>query len=460
MTAVLALAGMSATFMSTMVVPIQTSLPRLLDTSKDDAAWVITVTLLTATVLTPISGRLGDLFGKRRTIVVLLAMLAVGSIVCALSNTLVPMLVGRALQGAATAVIPLGVSILRDVLPAERLAGGIATVSATLGVGGALGLPVSAIVMGGLGWHAVFWCAAGLAVLDIALVLLIVPRSRITGLGTFDVLGALGLTIGLSALMIAISKGNVWGWFSTPGIATVAIGIAVLGLWVLFELRQRSPLVDLRVAMRPVILRTNLASVAMGFALFSASISFPQLLQLPVSSGVGLGLGLVATSLVLMPGGVAMMAMSPVAARLMVAVGPRVLLMLGALLLVVSYLLPMVLMTEPWQLLVAGVIGGLGVGLGYAAMPMLIMRAVPDSDTAAANGLNALARTLGTAVSAAVIGSLLATLATPLGAVSVPTADGFRAAFAIAAGAGIVSALVAFTIPRGRPRDSAVAALT
>jgi MFS family permease len=450
-TIVLALAGMSATFMGTLVVPIQASLPQLLDATKDDTAWVITVTLLTATVLTPISGRLGDLFGKRRVIAVLLALLVLGSIICALAKTLIPMLVGRALQGAATAVIPLGIAILRDELPPERLPVGIATVSATLGVGGALGLPVSAIVIDTLNWHAIFWIAGGLAGLDLLLVLVIVPSSVVRATGDFDVWGAIGLALGLSALMLAISMGNAWGWGSAPALVSGLTGIVLLVLWAVFELRLRSPLVDLRLAARPAILRTNLASVAMGFALFSTSIVSPQLLVQPAGSGAGLGMSLVGASLVIMPSGLAMMAMSPVAGRLMMRIDPRALLVLGSLLLMVSHVFPLFFMTEPWQLLIGGIVAGLGVALGYAAVPMLIMRSVPSTETAAANGLNGLARTLGTALSSAVIGSLLATLAVQVGPVSAPTADGFRVAFAVAAAAGALSALLALTIPRGIP---------
>ncbi|CAL9656333.1 Multidrug resistance protein Stp [Streptomyces sp. enrichment culture] len=450
-TTVLALAGMSATFMGTLVVPIQASLPQLLDATRSGTSWVITVTLLTASVLTPISGRLGDLFGKRRVIAGLLALLVLGSIICALSETLVPMLVGRALQGAATAVIPLGIAILRDELPPARLAVGIATVSATLGVGGALGLPVSAIVIDTLNWHAIFWFAAGLAGLDLLLVLMIVPRSMVRATGAFDVWGAIGLALGLSALMLGISMGNAWGWVSAPVLVSGVTGIVLLVLWAVFELRLGSPLVDLRLAVRPAILRTNLASVAMGFALFATSIVSSQLLVQPAGTGVGLGMGLVGASLVMMPGGLAMMAMSPVAGHLMSRIGPRTLLVLGSLLLMISHVFPLFFMTEPWQLLVAGIVAGLGVGLGYAAMPMLIMRSVPSAETAAANGLNGLARALGTAISSAVIGSLLATLTVQVGPVSAPTADGFRVAFAVAAAAGALSALLALTIPRGIP---------
>ena len=118
--AVLALAGLASSFMFTLVVPIQTRLPDLLHANRDDTAWVVTATLLAAAVITPIAGRLGDMYGKRRIVLVLLATLVVGSVVAAVSTGLIWLIVGRALQGAVTGVIPLGISILRDVLHEDR----------------------------------------------------------------------------------------------------------------------------------------------------------------------------------------------------------------------------------------------------------------------------------------------------------------------------------------------------
>uniref|UniRef100_UPI0036F1F447 MFS transporter n=1 Tax=Subtercola endophyticus TaxID=2895559 RepID=UPI0036F1F447 len=447
-TAVLALAGLSASFMSTLVIPIQPQLPQLLGASKDDTTWVITATLLSAAIITPIAGRLGDLYGKRRVVIVLLGVLVIGSVICAFSTSLVPMIVGRALQGAVTGVIPLGIAILRDVLHRDKLGGAIALVSATLGVGGALGLPISALIIQNFDWHAIFWLSVVLALVVLVLVVIVVPPSVLRSPGTFDLVGAIGLAIGLSAILLAVSKGSSWGWASVETIGCAAGGLAVLVVWALYELRQASPLVDLRVAARPAVLRTNLASIAMGFALFGNSIAFPQLLELPVASGVGLGLGILAASLVMMPSGLAMMAMSPVSARLISTFGARILLAVGACLLAVSYILALFLMTAVWQILLVAIIAGFGAGLGYAAMPTLIMQSVPATESAAANGLNALMRSLGTTIAAAVIGSILATVAVQVGSISVPTVGGFRLVFAIAAAVSLGSAVIALTIPR------------
>jgi MFS family permease len=449
--AVLALAGMSASFMQTIVLPIQSELPELLDASREDTAWVITATLLSASVVTPIAGRLGDMYGKRRIALALLAVLVIGSAVAALSQDVALLVIGRALQGAVVGIIPLGISILRDVLHTDRLGGAIALVSATLGVGGALGLPISAIVSENFGWHVLFWLAAGLGAVNFVLVLSFVPVSTLRTLGRFDWIGAIGLTIGLTGILVGVSRGNEWGWLSPVTLGLVLGGIGVLVLWGFFELSVESPLVDLRVAVRGPVLMTNLASIAVGFALFSSNIVFPQLLELPTSTGVGLGLSLLAASIVLMPSGLAMIVVSPVAARLTRRVGPRLLLVSGSLLLVVSYALSLLGVTEVWQVLLVNIVIGVAIGLAYAAMPTLIMRAVPASETAAANGLNALMRSLGTSFSSAAVGATLATYSVTSGGVQFPTSEGFQIAFVFGGGAALVAVVLALLIPKARP---------
>nr|WP_221446748.1 MFS transporter [Microbacterium thalassium] len=447
--AVLALAGLASSFMFTLVVPIQSKLPELLDASREDTAWVVTSTLVAGAVITPISGRLGDMYGKRRILLVLAASLVAGSVIAALSPGIAGVIVGRALQGAFVGAVPLGISILRDVLHEDRVDSAIALISATLGVGGALGLPVSAFITERADWHAVFWVAGAIGAVVFILVLWIVPVSVLRTAGRFDYVGTAGLAIGLVGILLAISRGNEWGWTAPATLATGLGGALVLLLWGWYELRIPEPLLDLRVAARRPVLLTNIASVAMGFALFASNVAYPQILELPVEAG-GFGLSLLAASLVVMPSGVVMMVLSPFSGRIARTVGPKLLLVLGAISLIVAYGFTLLFSSEVWQLLVANILVGMGIGFGYAAMPMLIMRSVPQSETGASNGLNALFRSLGTSSAAAVIGAVLATYAVEYEGVPVPTPQGFQISFVIGGVVAVVALVIALLIPRHR----------
>src|SRR4051794_15546558 len=191
-------------------------------------------------------GRLGDMYGKRRMLLVSLGALVVGSAIGALSDTLVPMVAGRTLQGLASGVIPLGISIMRDELPAERLGSATALMSASLGVGGALGLPAAALIADHFDWHMLFWTSAVLGVVAAVFVLLLVPESKVRTGGRFDLVGALGMAAGLICLLLAISKGADWGWGSGTTLGLFAAAVVVLMAWGFFELSAGQPLVDLR----------------------------------------------------------------------------------------------------------------------------------------------------------------------------------------------------------------------
>ena len=438
--AALAFAGMGTSFLQTLLIPLQSHLPRLLDAPATSTAWVITITLLVSAVMTPISGKLGDMFGKKRVACIMLVLLIAGSVICALSHGLWGLVVGRGLQGMGAGVIPLGIALLRDVLAREKLGSAISLVSATLGVGGALGLPISAYVTENFEWHMLFWLATANGILALVLISLIVPKDRAGSGGSVDVVGAFGLAVALAGVLLGISQGNNWGWTSPAILASFAVGLIAFVGWTLYELRISNPIVDLRVSVLPPVLMTNLASVAMGFALFSSSIAFPQLLQAPVEIG-GHGVDLFHAALMLMPAGLAMLVMSPIAGRAQAKFGPRPLLVAGAMILTIAYGTCFMIDLAAWQISCMNLLLGIGVGLGYAAMPALVMRAVPQNQTASANGVNTFMRSFGTTVAAAMVGAILA------GADHSDMGSAFKVVFLLGVIASALCAALAFLIP-------------
>ncbi|MET8905346.1 MFS transporter [Streptomyces sp. NPDC004538] len=449
--AVLALAGIVVSLMQTLVIPIVPELPKLLDAPASDAAWAVTATLLAAAVATPVVGRLGDMAGKRRMLLLSLALLIAGSAVSGLSDTLVPMVVGRAMQGLSAAVIPLGISIMRDELPAERLAGATALMSASLGVGGALGLPAAALIADNLDWHMLFWVSGALGAVALVLVLALVPESAVRTGGRFDVPGAIGMAAGLVCLLLAISKGADWGWSSGTTLGLFAAAVVILLGWGRWELRTPRPLVDLRTTARRQVLFTNLASIAVGFSMFAMSLVLPQLLQLPEATGYGLGRSLLTAGLVMAPSGLVMMAFAPVSAKVSKSRGPRVTLMIGALIVAGGYGLNIVLMSEVWHLVLVSCVIGAGIGFTYGAMPALIMGAVPAGETAAANSLNTLMRSIGTSVASAIAGVILAQMTVTIGGFALPSENAFKVVMGIGAGAAVLAFALASFIPSHRP---------
>ncbi|MEU1349643.1 MFS transporter [Streptomyces sp. NPDC005775] len=446
--ATLAFAGIVASVMQTLVTPLIAELPKLLDTSSSNAAWVITVTLLVSAVCVPVSGRLGDLLGKRRMLLVCSVPLFAGSVVCALSSTVVPMIVGRGLQGMGMGMVPIGIALLRDVVPREKLSSSIALVSASLGIGGALGLPIASAVAQYANWRVLFWGSAVLALIVSALIWFLIPDVPAAAKGQrFDVPGALGLAVGLVCLLLAVSKGSEWGWTSATTIGLFAASVVVLIGWGFWELRTKDPLVDLRTTARPRVLITNLASLFVGFGMYAGMLIAPQLLQFPEATGYGLGQSMLQAGLWMAPGGLMMMIISPLGGKLTDARGPKFTLVSGVLVIAAAYGLGILLMGSAWGLMLFLMVSSSGVGLAYGAMPALIMSSVPASETAAANGFNTLMRSLGTSIGAAVIGAVLAGMTTETAGYSFTSEAGFRTGLMFGCGVALVAVVISSFIP-------------
>ncbi|MFC9427644.1 MFS transporter [Streptomyces sp. NPDC056987] len=448
--AVLAFAGIVVSLMQTLVIPIVPELPKYLNAPASDTAWAVTATLLAAAVATPIAGRLGDMYGKRRMLLLSLAMVTAGSFIVALSDSLTPMILGRLLQGLSAGVIPLGLSIMRDEMPAERLGASTALMSASLGIGGALGLPVAAFVADNFDWHALFWASGLLGVLALALVSLLVPESKVRTGGRFDLLGGIGLAGGLVALLLAISKGGAWGWASGTTVGLFATAVIVLVAWGFFELRTAQPLVDLRTTAKPQVLFTNLAGLAFGFSLFALQLIVPQIMQLPAQTGYGLGEDLLAVGLVLAPQGLVVMIAAPLSSKISRAFGAKYTLMIGAVIVAAGYALNIFMMSEVWQLVLISCIVGAGVGFAYGALPTLIMSAVPVSETGSANAVNTLLRSVGSSLASAACGVIISQMTIDFAGHALPSENSFKVIMGIGCGAALLALLLASFLPRRR----------
>jgi MFS family permease len=320
--------------------------------------------------------------------------------------------------------------------------------SASLGVGGALGLPLSAVIAQHFDWRVLFWFATALGVAALVMFVTMVPHVPPRSADRLDPLGALLLAGGLVTLLVGISKGQSWGWASTSTLSMFVSSVLIFAVFGWWQLRISSPTVDLRTTAKRPVLTTNVASIAVAFGMFALSYVAPQILELPTETGYGLGQSLLWTGLWLAPGGLAMMVTSPIAARISAVRGPRFTLTVGALIICGGYLAGLFLLAAPWQIMLLNVMVAVGVGFGYASMPALINAAVPVSETAAANGINALARSLGTAISSAVVGAILAGMTSSFAGRDIPTLTGLRVALLVAAGAAGLAALLTLLIPK------------
>ncbi|MEU6346531.1 MFS transporter [Streptomyces sp. NPDC046977] len=447
-TVVLALAGLLTSMAQTALVPLVPLLPRLLDTSPSRVAWAVTASLVAGAVSNPITGRLGDMLGKRSALLGSLVSLFVGSVLCAVGDSLPVVLAGRAAQGCALGAIPLGISIVKETLPAARIGTATAVLSSMVGVGSALALPGSALLIRCAPWHLLYWVFAAASVAALLLVAAVIPRFPVPSpTAPMDAGGAVGLVVGATGLLLALSEGGAWGWTSPRVAGLFALSAVVLAWWGRWEWHRPHPLIDLRASAGRRVLVTNVSAVLVGFATYALVYSTSQLLCLPRSTHYGFGLSTLTASLCLTPSGLVMLLSSPLASWLSIRFGARTTLVTGSAIVATGWLLGLLIMHAVWQLVTVSCVIGAGVGLAYAAMPMLVMDGVPAARTASAIGVNTLMRSLGTSASGAVLGMILTSRVTTLHGTEMPSHSAFRNVFLCALFASTFAAATALLLP-------------
>ncbi|MCL2533615.1 MAG: MFS transporter [Nocardiaceae bacterium] len=444
---VLSLSDILVALLQTLVVPVLPAFAVDLGVPPTSASWLVTITLLTGAVGTPLVGRLADMVGKRLMMLVCLGLMVAGSVLAAVGPGFATVVAGRGLQGFAMALMPVGISMMRDVLPPARLGSGVALMSATIGIGSVLGMPLSGVLYDHLGWQALFWLPAGFAVAMALLLPFVVPESTFRAPGRFDYPGAVLLTAALTAGLLAISKGGSWGWGSAPTVGLAAAAVLGLGLWIPLELRTTRPLVDLRTSMLRPVLVSNVCALLLGFSMFLSSYASTQELQVPTSVAGGLGLSAAAAGLVMLPGGLVMILLAPVSAAMIRGWGAQATLAVGAAAIALGFAERGVFGTSVLVIGISAFVVSVGVAFALAAMPVLITTAVPLDQTASANSVNSLVRAVGTSAASAVGAAILAASAVTAGMVAVPSQAGLDRVFWLGAVVATVSLIVVACVP-------------
>ncbi len=445
--AVLASGGLAFALLQSMVAPALPEIQRDLGASTTAAAWILTGYLLSASVATPILGRFGDMFGKERMLVVVLAGMGVGTLVSALAGSITVLIIGRVIQGFGGAIFPLAYGIIRDEFPRERVPTGIALISAILGIGAGAGIVLAGPIVEHLSYHWLFWIPLVVIVVATIATYLFVPESPVKSPGRVDVPGAVLLSAWLVFLLLGVSQAPSWGWLSARVIGMFAAALVLAAAWVRFESRTRVPLVDMRMMRLPGVWTVNATALLLGVGMYSSFVLVPQFVEMPPEAGFGFGASVTQAGLYLLPSTIMMLLVSPLAGRLSLRVGSKVPLVLGSILATIAFTLLALAHGEPVEIYLATAVLGAGIGFAYAAMANLIVEAVPPEQTGVATGMNTIARTVGGAVGSEISASVIA--GTVL-ASSFPTEEGFTIAFIIGAASMVVGLLAALRVPSTR----------
>ncbi|WP_227981519.1 MFS transporter [Nocardia spumae] len=444
------LLGISAyALLQSMVVPVLALLIPALHTTQSTATWLMTGYLLSASVATPILGRIGDKVGKERMLVVTLVALTVGSLIAALTDSIGVMIVARVIQGLGGGVIPLAFGIIRDEFPARKLHGAVGIASSLIAVGSGLGLVLAGPIVDHLNYHWLFWVPMIITAVAAVAAILFVPESPVRSPGRINWGAAILLSAWLVALLLAVSKGPAWGWTSGATLGLFALAVVCAAGWIVVELRSETPLIDMRTMRIPAVWTTNLVAVLTGAGMYAMMTFLPQLLQTPKSvAGYGLSASITQSGLYMLPLSIAMFAIGLAIGPLAAWVGPKAIVVIGSVITVPAFVMLAVGHDHSWEIYVAGALLGVGIGLAFSSMPAIIVAAVPPAQTGAATGMNANVRTVGGAIGSAVSAVLLTSGATT--AHGLPADSGYSKVFWFLAGVSVLAAAAALIIPAVR----------
>jgi EmrB/QacA subfamily drug resistance transporter len=445
---VLASAGLAYALAQTMIVPALPEIQREMGGDPADTTWLLTAFLLTSSVATPIVGRLGDMYGKERWLLICLGLFGGGSVISALADSLVVMIAGRAIAGLGGGIFPLAIGIIRDEFPREKVANGIGTISAMFGIGGGVGLVVAGLLVDGVGVEWIFWLSAVASALAAFATWRWVPESPVRAEARIDWVGGLLLSGALMTLLLGVSEGNRWGWASAGVLGLFAAAAVLTAAWARWELRVDDPLVDLALMRTRAVWTANVTTFAIGFAMFGSFILIPQLVQTPPVAGYGFGASVTASGLFLLPSSLIMLVAAPLSGRLGTRFGSKLPLALGAVFAAAGYFWLAALHGAKIDIYFGSLLLGLGIGLAFAATANLIVEAVPQEVTGVASAINAVMRTIGGAIGAQISAAIVSAQFVLGG--RFPAESGFTAAFALSGAGALVALAVAFAIPAHR----------
>jgi EmrB/QacA subfamily drug resistance transporter len=451
---VLLLAGVSFALSQTLVIPALPEIGADLHADPTAVSWLLTAFLLSASIATPIVGKLGDLYGKGRVLTAVLLVFSVGAVVSALAQSVGVLIGGRVLQGVAGGVFPLAFGIVRDTFPRERIPAGLGLVSAIFGIGAGIGLPLSGVVVDVLDTHWLFWI--NLVALPAALAAhRLIPPLPAGRRPRIDWPGAALLSIALGAILLGVSEADEWGWGSAPNVGLIGGGLLLAAVFLLVEARTAEPLIELDVLRKPAVATTNLTGFMVGVAMFASFLLVPQFAQAPARAGYGFGASVTVAGLLLAPAAVTQLLTGSLAGRLGTRIGFRAVLAIGAALASASFVVMALAPEHEWEMAASGALLGAGISFALAAMANLIVAAVPQSEVGIATGINTVMRTVGGSFGAAIATAILA--GGTLRASGLPSEGAYTAAFAFSAGAGLLALGAALLVPRP-PKPPAPAA--
>lgn len=443
------------TFESAMIFIAIPSLMHEFNADAATAGWAATSFLLVAAASAAICGRLGDVYGRKKMLVIVMSISIIGSIISFSSGSLAGVIIGRAFQGAAGATLPLGLGIARESLPKEKVPGAIALVAAVSFIAGAGGALAAGILLDLGNWKALFLVSGILAI--IATVMAITMLKPSTGLSEerkkIDYIGGLLFAPAIALVLYGLSNSASWGITDARTLQFVFGGLALIGIWCWWELRIDNPMINLRLLKTNKMALTQLVTAILSTGpLVATSVIGPMIMLSPVGSPVGLGLTATQGGLIIFGASALSFFCSPISGKIAAVAGARMSLLIGIVLCAAGFTMLFWGQHSIIGYLITAVIMFVGAMFAYTAFPNLVAESVPLANTSEGMGINTVTRTIFMAVGTTVSTMALASSTVPSS--GVPTESAYSLAYFIVLGTCVVSFILTLMITKKKTAEN------
>jgi EmrB/QacA subfamily drug resistance transporter len=397
--------GLFILMLDSTTLPLALSSIRLeLGASTSGLQWVQNVYLLTIAALVITLGRLGDMFGRKRVFQLGMVAFAAGAVMSATAGSVAQLIGGRLVQGVgAAALLSLSLAIATLAFPAEERPRAIGTWAAVSAVALAIGPLVGGVAVEIVSWRLIFWLIVPLAVVALAIMAVSAPESRDeTADKHVDVPGVVTVTLGLTAVVVALVQGKQWGWDSASTLGVLVSGLGLLTCFWFVEHRVHQPIMDFHLFRSGPYFGATAAAFALVGSFWALMFYLPQYVELV------LGYSTVVSGVLVLPVTAPMVAVSPFAGALTARVGARRLMTLGMACATAGMLVVTRVGGDTgYAVILPGLLlFGVALGLVFATMSAAAMAALPPEKAGIASGVLAMNRTLAGALLLAAGGAL------------------------------------------------------
>jgi EmrB/QacA subfamily drug resistance transporter len=428
--ALLAMVGVALllNYVETMILPGILDIQSYFSTTLSAVSWITSAFLIVGSAVSPLFGKLGDSYGKKKMFLVALVFYTIGVGVAGFSPSIYVLVAARAVQGIGFAIVPLALAIIAETFPRERIATAQGVVSATFAIGAAAGLILGAYIVQDFGWQWAFHSAFILSVILFVVIWRFLPQGH-TGTGRkVDYETVVLLMAGVSLVLFYLSEGPYEGWYSAYGLAALVSGLALAAGFFVAEARKSNPLIQLGLLKIRNVLVANGIGIISGIGMFMLFYAVVYLAEDPVP--LGFGLDPIAAGLTLGPAAIAMLVAGPAIGRIVTHYGPKPAMVMGGAISITGFGLFILNRSTTIDLAIASAVSMIGAVSLIIPIVNMISISLPRDTVATGLGLNTMLRNIGGAIGPVVGTTIMSTYTTilniphqtPQGVVLVPVA--------------------------------------